>query len=192
MSRTSLRDAEDRTSGVSSRPQVSRRSVSRRPTKMAAVACLLVATGTARLIIQMSTLRALMYLALPTFDGLEDRTMPAHRPWMVSTDSPASPYPVCLTDLLRSPSPCLNLDALSSDDAEESVTFRLLRYVVRKTAIPLLIQIRSCRMTTCRLRGSRDRRQVIRIRTDCTDCGYFSGWSGLGFPTVGVCGAPKG
>ena len=44
-----------------------------------------------------------------------------HKPWMVSTDSPASPDPVCSTDLVRSPSPCLNLDALSSDDAEESV-----------------------------------------------------------------------
>ena len=40
---------------------------------------------------------------------------------MVSTDSPALPDPVCSTDLLRSPSLCLNLDELSSDDAEESV-----------------------------------------------------------------------
>ena len=40
---------------------------------------------------------------------------------MVSTDSPASPDPACTTDLARSPSPYLNLDTLSSDDAEESV-----------------------------------------------------------------------
>ena len=40
---------------------------------------------------------------------------------MASTDSPASPDPVCSTDLARSPSACLNLDTLSSDDAEESV-----------------------------------------------------------------------
>ena len=40
---------------------------------------------------------------------------------MVSSDSPASPDPTCPTDLARSPSPCLNLDALSLDDAEESV-----------------------------------------------------------------------
>ena len=40
---------------------------------------------------------------------------------MVSTDSPAWTDPVCSTDLLRLPSPCLNLNALSSDDAEESL-----------------------------------------------------------------------
>ena len=39
----------------------------------------------------------------------------------MTTDLPASPDAVCSTDLLRLPSPCLNLDALSSDDAEESV-----------------------------------------------------------------------
>ena len=69
-----------------------------------------------------------MDLALPKFDGLGDWPSQARRPWMVTTDSPASPDPGCSTDLPRSPSPCLNLDALSSDDAEEwdSVTFRLL------------------------------------------------------------------
>ena len=62
------------------------------------------------------------------------------KPWMVSTDSPVSPEHVCSPDLVRSPSPCVDLDALSSDDAEESVkpmTFRLLCYVARRTAIPL-------------------------------------------------------
>ena len=120
--------------------------------------------------------------------------MPAHRPWMVSTDSPASPYPVCSMDLLRSPSPCLNLDALSSDDAEESVTFWLLRYVVRKTAIPLLIQIRSCRMTTCRLRAREigDRLSGFVICLRMYRLWIFLRLVGLGFPTVGVCGAPKG
>ena len=33
------------------------------------------------------------------------------------TDSPASPAPVRLTGPLRSPPPCLNLDALSSDES---------------------------------------------------------------------------
>ena len=60
-----------------------------------------------------------MDLALPKFDGLGERTTQACRPWMVSTDLPALPDPVCSMDLLRSPSLCLNLDALSSDDAEE-------------------------------------------------------------------------
>ena len=46
--------------------------------------------------------------------------MRQHRPWAVMTDSPASSAPVRSTGLLRSPSPCLNLDALSSDESEES------------------------------------------------------------------------
>ena len=62
-----------------------------------------------------------MDLALPRFEGLGDRPRQVHQPWMVSTESPASPDPCCLTELLRSPSPCLNLDALSSDDTEGSV-----------------------------------------------------------------------
>ena len=36
------------------------------------------------------------------------------------TDSPASPAPVRSTGLLRSPSPCLNLDALSSEESDKS------------------------------------------------------------------------
>ena len=62
-----------------------------------------------------------MELAFPQFGGLGDRSALGRKPWMVSPDSPASPDPVCSTDLARSPSPCLNLDTLSSDDAEESV-----------------------------------------------------------------------
>ena len=62
-----------------------------------------------------------MYLALPKFEGLGDHPTQVCRPWMVATDSPALPDPGCSADLLRSPSPCLNLDALSSDDAEDAV-----------------------------------------------------------------------
>ena len=97
MSRTSLRDAEDRTPDVSSQPKVSRRSVSRALSHGA------VCPHRS----EVNTIRALMDLALPKFDGFLSLM--------------ASPDPVCSTDLLRSPSPCLNLDALSSDDAEESV-----------------------------------------------------------------------
>ena len=68
-----------------------------------------------------NTIRALMDLALPKFEGLGDRPTQARWPWMVTTDSPASPDPICSTDLLRSPSPCLNLDVLSSDEAEDSL-----------------------------------------------------------------------
>ena len=61
-------------------------------------------------------IQALMELALPQLGDLGDRSVPGRKPWMVSTDSPASPDPACTTDLARSPSPCFNLDSLSSDD----------------------------------------------------------------------------
>ena len=50
---------------------------------------------------------------------------------MVSTESPVSQDPGCLTDLLRSPFPCLNLDALSSDDMEGSVGLSNLSVTLR-------------------------------------------------------------
>ena len=84
------------------------------------MASLSVATGTVLPYrSEVNTIRALMDLALPKFEGLGDGPPQVHGPWMVSTDLPASPDPVCSTDLLRSPSPCLNLDALSSDDTED-------------------------------------------------------------------------
>ena len=122
--RMSLLNTEDRTPDVSSRPKVSRSSISRArgSTKSAAVACSSRATGTVcPHHSEGNTIRALMELALPKFDGLGDRPTQARKPWMVSTDSPASLDTLCLTDLVMSPSPCLSLDALSSDDAEESV-----------------------------------------------------------------------
>ena len=100
-------------------------------------------------------IQALMELALPQFGGLGNRSAPVRKPWMVLTDSPASPDPACTTDLARSPSLCLNLDTLSSDDAEESV-IRLLCFVARRTTIPRLVSIRCCRMWTCRLRRIRE------------------------------------
>ena len=60
---------------------------------------------------------SLMDLALPRFADPEDQLARPHHPWIVITDSPASPSPVRLTGPLRSPSPCLNLDALSSDES---------------------------------------------------------------------------
>ena len=68
------------------------------------------------------TIQALLDLALSCFGSFDGPVAPAWKPWPVSLASPASPVPDCATDLARSPSPCLNLDALSSDDAEESVT----------------------------------------------------------------------
>ena len=45
-----------------------------------------------------------MDLTLPRFEGLGEGPRQVHRPWMVSTESPASPVPGCFTDLQRSPS----------------------------------------------------------------------------------------
>ena len=93
-----------------------------RITRPAAVAGSSVATGTVRPHrSEVNTIRALMDLALPKFEGLGDRPPQVHEPWMVSNDSPAPPDPGCSTDLLRSPSPCLHLDALSSDNTEDSI-----------------------------------------------------------------------
>ena len=58
-----------------------------------------------------------MDLALPKFVGPADRLTRPLRPWIVMTDSPASPAPARLADSPRSPSPCLNLDALSSEES---------------------------------------------------------------------------
>ena len=70
---------------------------------------------------ELKTIRAMMDLALPRFEGLGNGPRQVHRPWRVSTESPASPDPGCVMEPLRSPSPWMNLDALSSDETEGSV-----------------------------------------------------------------------
>ena len=171
MSRTSLWDTEDRTPDVSSRPKVSRRSVSRvrRPTRPAAVACSSVARETGRPHrSEVNTIRALMDLALPKLEGLGDRRTQVRRPWTVTTDSPASPDPVCSTDPLRSPSPCLNLDALSSDDAEEYVGLSDISVTLICGSDGGHTPVNSDQVLSdedfTAAAGSADRRQVIRIR----------------------------
>ena len=49
---------------------------------------------------EVQTIQALMELALPRFEGLEDGPRPVYRPWRVSTKLPASPNPGGLTELL--------------------------------------------------------------------------------------------
>ena len=119
MSRTTLQDTGGRALDVSSRPSTSCRSGSRvqKFTPPAAVAFSSVAMGTVcpnRS--DRSTVQALMDLDLPRFADSGDRSRP-NRPWIVMTDSPASPAPVRLMGHVRSLSPCLNLDALSSDES---------------------------------------------------------------------------
>ena len=86
---------------VSSRPKVTRRSVSRgrRPTRTVAVAGSLMATEPVRPHrSEENTMQAMMDLALPRCEGFGDGPRQVHRPWMVSTELPD---PGCSTDLLR-------------------------------------------------------------------------------------------
>ena len=109
-----------------------------------------------------------MDFALPKFDGMGYRPTQAHRPWMVTTDSPASPASVCSTDLLRLPSPCLNLDVLSSDDAEESVGLSDISVTLLCGSDDGHIPVNSDQVLSDEdlpvAAGLGDRRQVIRIR----------------------------
>ena len=83
MSRTSPRSGEDRPPDVSSRPKVSRRSISRarESTKSATAACSSKGAGTVRSHrTEGDTIQALMELALPQFGGLGDRSVQARKP----------------------------------------------------------------------------------------------------------------
>ena len=123
LSRASPRREENKLTDVSSRPMVYRRSVSRarRPTASATAACSSTGAGALRSHhTEGDSIQALMDSAFPKF-GVGNRSAPVRNTWMVSSDSAASPDPTCATDLARSLSPCLNLDTLSLDDAEESV-----------------------------------------------------------------------
>ena len=100
MSRTTLQDTGGRALDVSSRPSTSRRSSSRvrKSTPPAAVAISSVAPGGVRSNrSDRWAVPALMDLALPRFADPEDQSARPHRPWIVMTDSPASPSPVRLT-----------------------------------------------------------------------------------------------
>ena len=80
-----------------------------------------------RLPAEMSSVQALMDLALPRFAGQADGPRQVHPPWSVASDSPASPAPTqldptsrCSMDQMSVSSTYLNLDALSSSSEEES------------------------------------------------------------------------
>ena len=84
-----------------------------------------------RLPAEMSSVQALMDLALPRFAGLTDGPRQVHPPWSVAADSPASPAPTqldpsweensrCSMDQMSVSSTYLNLDALSTSSSEES------------------------------------------------------------------------
>ena len=72
--------------------------------------------------VEEDTVQALMDLALPRFKKSDDQATPKTRPWPVALSSPASPASVDGGNRMRSPSPCVDLDVLSSDDSEVDVT----------------------------------------------------------------------
>ena len=114
MSQTTPREAP----GSSSQPSMSRRSGSRvrRSAPAAAVAATSVTPGVVRsLRSSPRVIPAMMDLALPKFAHPGKRSERPQLPWIVMSEAPASPAPVRLRAPLRSPSPCLNLDTLSSD-----------------------------------------------------------------------------
>ena len=63
------------------------------------------------------TVQALMDLSLPRFTKLDDGVIPKTKPWPVSANSPASPTSAEYGNRTRTPSPCMDLDELSSDDS---------------------------------------------------------------------------
>ena len=56
-----------------------------------------------------------MDLSLPRFTKLDDGVIPKTKPWPVAANSPASPTSAEDGNRTRTPSPCMDLDELSSD-----------------------------------------------------------------------------
>ena len=72
--------------------------------------------------VEEDTVHTLMDLALPRFKKSDEQATPKTRPWPMALSSPASPASVDGRNRMRSPSPCVDLDVLSSDDSEVDVT----------------------------------------------------------------------
>ena len=107
----------------------------------------------------------MMDLPLPVFADPADRPARPLRPWIVMTQSTESPAPVRLMTPLRSPSPCLNLDALSSDESAgpgdvSAVPICILDY--SSTPVNPDQVLSDDDLSTAV--SEEDRRQVIRIR----------------------------
>ena len=83
------------------------------------------------LLVEMSSVQALMDLSLPRFAGLTDGPRQIHPLWSIASDSPASPAPAwletngeedsrCSVDQMSVSSACLNLDLFSSSSEDDS------------------------------------------------------------------------
>ena len=63
------------------------------------------------------TVQALMDLSLPRFTKLDDGVIPKTKLWPVTEDSPASLASAEDGNQIRTPSPCMDLDDISSDSS---------------------------------------------------------------------------
>ena len=61
------------------------------------------------------TVQALMDLSLPRFTKLDDGMIPKTKPWPIAANSPASPTSAEDGSQTHTPSPCMDLDELSTD-----------------------------------------------------------------------------
>ena len=68
------------------------------------------------------TAQALMDLSLPRFTNLDDGVIPKTKPWPVTENSPASPASAEDGNRMRTPSPCMDLDDISSDSSVGDVS----------------------------------------------------------------------
>ena len=63
------------------------------------------------------TVQTLMDLSLPWFTKLDDGVIPKTKPWPVAENSPASPASAEDGNRSRTPSPCMDLDDISTDSS---------------------------------------------------------------------------
>ena len=63
------------------------------------------------------TVQALMDLSLPRFTKLDDGVIPKTKPWLVAENPPASPTSAEDGNRTRTPSPCMDLDEISTDSS---------------------------------------------------------------------------
>ena len=122
------------------------------------------------------------------FEGLGDGPRQVHRPWKVSTESPALPDMSSVTDRRWSSSPCLNLDELSSsdDDTVGSVCLSDLSVTLLCGSVDGHSPVNSDQVLSDvdlpPETVSDDKRQVIRIRDVSPDVQIVDISVGLGIP----------
>ena len=66
---------------------------------------------------EQDTVQALMDLSLPRFTKLDDGVIPKTKPWPVTENPPASPTSAEDGNRTRTPSPCMDLDNISTDSS---------------------------------------------------------------------------